>query len=90
MHDLYTQIPEQTAPLKRFGSEVFLTRDMSSMTKGMSSSDTPLDVPLGPDYVVGPGDTLTINMWGGMTQSFSRIINRDGQIMLPDAGSLQV
>ena len=90
MHDLYTQVPEQTAPLKRFGSEVFVTRDMSSMTKGMSSSDTPLDVPLGPDYVVGPGDTLTINMWGGMTQSFSRIINRDGQIMLPDAGSLQV
>jgi protein involved in polysaccharide export with SLBB domain len=90
MHDLYTQIPEQTAPLKRFGSEVFVTRDMSSMTKGMSSSDTPLDVPLGPDYVVGPGDTLTINMWGGMTQTFSRIINRDGQIMLPDAGSLQV
>jgi protein involved in polysaccharide export with SLBB domain len=90
MHDLYTQIPEQTAPLKRFGSEVFVTRDMSSMTKGMSSSDTPLDVPLGPDYVVGPGDTLTINMWGGMTQTFTRIINRDGQIMLPDAGSLQV
>jgi protein involved in polysaccharide export with SLBB domain len=90
MHDLYTQIPEQTAPLKRFGSEVFVTRDMSSMTKGMSSSDTPLDVPLGPDYVVGPGDMLTINMWGGMTQSFSRMINRDGQIMLPDAGSLQV
>ncbi|HEY6766419.1 MAG TPA: SLBB domain-containing protein, partial [Candidatus Sulfotelmatobacter sp.] len=90
MHDLYTQIPEQTAPLKRFGSEVFVTRDMSSMTRGISSSNTPLDVPLGPDYVVGPGDTLTINMWGGMTQSFSRIINRDGQIMLPDAGSLQV
>jgi protein involved in polysaccharide export with SLBB domain len=90
MHDLYTQVPEQTAPLKRFGSEMFVTRDMTSMTKGMSSSDTPLDVPLGPDYVVGPGDTLTINMWGGMTQTFTRIINRDGQIMLPDAGSLQV
>ncbi len=89
MHDLYTQIPEQTVPLKRFGSEVFVDRG-SSMARGSASSDTPLDVPLGPDYVVGPGDTLTINLWGGMTQSMVRVIGRDGQILLPEAGSLQV
>jgi protein involved in polysaccharide export with SLBB domain len=45
---------------------------------------------LGPDYVVGPGDTLTINMWGGMTQSISRVVDRDGRILLPDAGSIDV
>jgi protein involved in polysaccharide export with SLBB domain len=102
MRDLYTQIPEQTAPLKRFGSEVFVNRDlrsvssmssvpsMSSVARGVSSSDTPLDVPLGPDYVVGPGDTLTINMWGGVTLSLTRVVSRDGQVLLPDAGSLQV
>jgi hypothetical protein len=28
MRDLYTQIPDQTAHLKRFGSEVFLNRDL--------------------------------------------------------------
>ncbi|MEI9979825.1 MAG: SLBB domain-containing protein [Edaphobacter sp.] len=89
MHDLYAQIPEQTVPLKRFGSEVFVDRG-SSMARGSSSSDTPLDVPLGPDYVVGPGDTLTINLWGGMTQSLVRVIGRDGQVLLPEAGSLQV
>jgi protein involved in polysaccharide export with SLBB domain len=89
MHDLYAQIPEQTVPLKRFGSEVFVDRG-SSMARGSSSSDTPLDVPLGPDYVIGPGDTLTINLWGGMTQSLMRVVGRDGQILLPEAGSLQV
>jgi protein involved in polysaccharide export with SLBB domain len=90
LHDLYAQIPEQTVPLKRFGSELFLDRSLFSMARGSTSTDTPLDVPLGPDYVVGPGDTLTINMWGGMTQSLVRVIGRDGQILLPEAGSLQV
>ena len=90
LRDLYTQIPEQTAPLKRFGSEVFVNRDVSAMARGGSGRDTPLDVPLGPDYVIGAGDTLTINMWGGMTQSISRVIDRDGRILLPDAGSLDV
>ncbi len=90
MRDLYTQIPEQTASLKRFGSEVFVNRDVSAMARGGAGRDTPLDVPLGPDYVVGPGDTLTINMWGGMTQSSSRVVDRDGRILLPDAGSLDV
>ena len=90
MRDLYTQIPEQAASLKRFGSEVFVNRNMSAMARGGAGRDTPLDVPLGPDYVVGSGDTLTINMWGGMTQSISRVVDRDGRILLPDAGSLDV
>jgi protein involved in polysaccharide export with SLBB domain len=90
MRDLYTQIPEQSASLKRFGSEVFVNRNMSAMARGGAGRDTPLDVPLGPDYVIGSGDTLTINMWGGMTQSISRVVDRDGRILLPDAGSLDV
>ena len=90
MRDLYTQIPEETAPLKRFGSSVFVNRDISAMARSGSGRDTPLDVPLGPDYVVGAGDTLAISMWGGMTQSTSRVVDRDGRILLPDAGSLDV
>ncbi len=90
MRDLYTQIPEQTAPLKRFGSEVFVNRDVSVASRSGAGRDTPLDVPLGPDYVLGAGDTLTINMWGGVTQSLNRVVDRDGRLLLPDAGSLDV
>ena len=90
MRDLYTQIPEQTTPLKRFGSEVFVNRDVSVASRSGAGRDTPLDVPLGPDYVLGAGDTLTINMWGGVTQSLNRVVDRDGRILLPDAGSLDV
>ncbi len=90
MRDLYTQIPQPTAPLRRFGSEVFVNRDVSAASRAGSGRDTPLDVSLGPDYVLGAGDTLTINMWGGVTQSLNRIVDRDGRILLPDAGSLDV
>ncbi len=89
MRDLYTQIPDQTARLKRFGSEVFLNRDVVA-ARGVSARDTPLDTPLGPDYVVGPGDTLTINMWGSVTVGITRMVDRSGRILLPEAGSLEV
>lgn len=90
MRDLYTQIPTETAGLRRFGSDVFVSRDASATEIGISGRNTPLDVPLGPDYIVGAGDTLTINLWGGTTQSITRTIDRDGRIFLPEAGSIQL
>lgn len=89
MHDLYAQIPEQSMQLKRFGSEVFINRNLPA-ANGVSTGSTSLDVPVGPDYIVGPGDTLTIALWGGTTQNLNRIVDRDGHILLPEAGSLQI
>ena len=90
MRDLYTQIPDEAAGLKRFGSDVFVNREASAMASGISAGSAPLDVPIGPDYIVGPGDTLTIHLWGGTTQSIVRTVNRDGSIFLPEAGSLDI
>ena len=90
MRDLYAQIPEEDTGLKRFGSEVFVNRDVLSAARGVSPRDTPLDVPLGPDYVVGAGDTLAIHLWGGITQSIARTVDRDGTIFLPEAGSVEI
>jgi protein involved in polysaccharide export with SLBB domain len=90
MRDLYTQIPVDVAGLKRFGSTVFVNRNASGAAQGMSGAQTPLDVPLGPDYVLGPGDALTIHLWGGTTQSIARTVDRDGSIFLPEAGSIDV
>lgn len=87
LRDLYTQLPQDNAPLRRFGSD-FFSRTSASMARG--STDASLDVPLGPDYVVGAGDTLTVDLWGGTTQTFSRTVSRDGSLLLPEAGSLQV
>ncbi|MGA7339957.1 MAG: SLBB domain-containing protein [Terracidiphilus sp.] len=90
MRDLYTQIPGSTERLKRFGCEVFQDREAGAAARGTSVRDTPLDVPLGPDYVLGPGDSLTIDLWGSATESFTRVIDRDGRIFLPESAPVEV
>jgi protein involved in polysaccharide export with SLBB domain len=88
LRDLYTQVPPDSTKLKRFGSEVFTHRD--GLTGGLANRSMPVDLPIGPDYVLGTGDGLTINLWGGISQSFARVIDREGKIALPEAGSLVV
>ncbi len=39
---------------------------------------------------MGPGDTLNISLWGGLTQTFPRVVDREGRIMLPESGVVQV
>lgn len=89
LRDLYTQVPPDSQKLKRFGSEVFTNRD-SSTGGGLGNRTMPVDLPIGPDYVLGTGDALTINLWGGISQNFARVIDREGKIALPEAGSLVV
>ena len=83
LRDLYTQVPEQSQKLRRFGSDVFLDR-------GLATRQMSVDVPVGPDYILGVGDGLTINLWGGISQTFSRTVDREGKIALPEAGTLVV
>lgn len=91
MRDLYTQVPEQSGSLKRFGSDVFLHRTAVGANPSVANTqETPLDIPIGPDYVVGPGDSLAIDMWGGISQNLTRIIDREGRISLPEAGSIVI
>ena len=89
LRDLYTQVPPDSVKLKRFGSEVFVKRDELT-GGGLGNRTMPVDLPIGPDYVLGTGDGLTINLWGGISQSFARVIDREGKIALPEAGSLVV
>jgi protein involved in polysaccharide export with SLBB domain len=83
MRDLYAQFPEQPKTLKRFGSEIFRA-DVVGMR------NFPMDMPAGPDYVLGPGDSVTINTWGGVTQRLTRPVDREGRLALPDAGPVAV
>ena len=81
--ELYSQIVPSGAKLKRFGSETFLL--------GTGNTDElPMDLPVGPDYVLGSGDQLVVNMWGGQSNRLDRTIDRQGQIALPEAGTVTV
>lgn len=48
------------------------------------------DIPVGPDYILGPGDNLAINVWGAMDRTVIEIVDRNGQILLPGAGPVRV
>ena len=98
LRDLYTQIPQDDQKLTRFGSEAFLHRDglsrpspqgLSDAGIGVGSGAT-IDVPIGPDYILGAGDGIVINMWGGVSQTLSRTVDREGKVALPESGSLVV
>jgi protein involved in polysaccharide export with SLBB domain len=81
VHDLYTQIPSSGGHLRRFGSDAFIVGSGNA-------NELPTDLPVGPDYVLGPGDMLVVHMWGGRSESLSLTIDRQGQIALPQAGTI--
>jgi protein involved in polysaccharide export with SLBB domain len=83
LYDLYVQASTKPVKAERFGLEVFRqgTQDLDAI---------PMDLPAGPDYIVGPGDGLTINLWGGVSQRLIRTVDREGRIALPEVGPLLV
>ena len=83
LYDMYVQAVARPSAPRRFGAEVFAsdTRD---------SQLIPMDLPAGPDYVVGPGDGLSVDLWGGVSQRFYRVVDREGRVSLPEAGPVLV
>src|SRR3989442_3325395 len=47
-------------------------------------------LPVRPNFVVGPGDGLSIDLWGGVSQRFFRTVDREGRVALPEAGPVLV
>lgn len=83
LYDLYRQAWPKPVELERFGAEAFRRADEFE-------DQLPMDLPVGPDYVVGPGDSLGIEIWGGISQRLRRVVDRDGRISLPEAGPVLV
>ena len=83
LNDLYTQIPSTGVKPQRFGSAAFLFGTGNT-------NELPMDLPTGSDYVLGTGDSLIINMWGGVSTQLDRVIDRQGQIELPEAGNVMI
>lgn len=83
LYDLYKQVSKQSPVPQRFGLDVF--------ENGTGNFDElPMDMPVGPDYVVGPGDQLNIQIWGSVSGRLQRAVDRQGLVTLPEAGSVQV
>jgi len=74
--------PPDERRLRQFGYGVF---------RASAGGFAPVeDVAVGPDYILGPGDSLTIYVWGLVESVFSDTVNRDGEIFVPRVGTLKV
>jgi polysaccharide export outer membrane protein len=67
---------------KPFGYDLF---------HGAPSTFAPVkDIQVPIDYVVGPGDTFNIQLYGNETGSYSLTVGRDGRIKFPKLGPISV
>jgi polysaccharide biosynthesis/export protein len=83
LYDMYLQAAARPPAVRRFGMELFQngTRDLQSI---------PMDLPVGPDYVLGTGDGVSINLWGGVARRFYQVVDHQGRLNLPEAGPVMV
>ena len=55
------------------------------------STFAPVDnIPVTPDYVIGPGDELRLQIWGQVNQRGTFVVDRTGSISLPEVGTIHV
>lgn len=83
LYDIFIHSGTSSDSVQRFGEEVFQNPTPASAT-------IPIDFPASPDYVVGPGDGLTIDLWGGVSQRLVRTVDHEGRIALPEIGPVLV
>ncbi len=48
------------------------------------------DAPVTPDYVIGPGDELRLQLWGQVNQQGDYVVDRSGSISVPQLGTVHV
>ena len=46
--------------------------------------------PVSPDYLIGPGDEIIVNVWGAQEMFTRAEVNREGYIVVPDLGQVLV
>ena len=68
--------------LRQFGYE-FFEREVPAYTPITS-------VPVGPDYIIGPGDNFTVHLWGKAEMTYNVTVTREGNITIPRLGTMTV
>ncbi|MDJ0751164.1 MAG: SLBB domain-containing protein [Woeseiaceae bacterium] len=76
------QEPIGIEALKPFGYDVFDPRDEELLAPGSG--------PVPADYVLGPGDTVRVQLFGNVSSVVEREVGRDGVLNLPEIGPVNV
>lgn len=76
---LDTYRPDMTQSLKPFGANLFRGNFASTYGSGMND-----------DYVILPGDRITVRVWGARNYDDVLFVDQQGNIFLPEVGPVQV
>ncbi|GFE82006.1 sugar ABC transporter substrate-binding protein [Steroidobacter agaridevorans] len=71
-------------PLKAYGSEALKPFGYDLFAGSPSTFAPATDVPVPSEYVVGPGDTLQIQLIGSVKGRYALVVGRDGRINIPE------
>jgi polysaccharide biosynthesis/export protein len=74
--------PKPSRDLRQFGYDVF--------REPVSTFAPVTDVPVGPDYILGPGDVMQAYLWGMVDNVLTLQVNRQGEIFVPRVGTIPV
>jgi len=74
------QLDSISVTLRQFGYDMFKT----------PLKEIPFFAPVSDNYVLGPGDEINIDISGELNNSWTMNINRDGSIVLPYVGNIQL
>ncbi len=75
-------IIDVTASLTQFGYDLF--------NKTVSTFNPPATMPVGPDYIIGPGDQFTMTLWGTTEGIYTLQVTKEGEVTLPKVGVVSV
>jgi protein involved in polysaccharide export with SLBB domain len=75
-------LPVGDEALKPFGYDLF--------TDSPSTFVPATDIPVPPDYVVGAGDQLRVQLFGNTNRTLTLTVGRDGQVSFPEIGPISV
>ncbi len=80
-HNNEAQQPEhESTELKQFGYSLF--------NDNPNSLQAPTDIPVPANYIMGPGDTLVVQLYGKDNSTHSLAVNREGLIQFPQIGPI--
>ena len=74
--------PVGVAALEPFGYDLF---------RGVPTTFAPAtDIPVPADYVIGPGDTVNVQLFGNENAEYVLVVSREGLINFPEIGPISV
>jgi polysaccharide export outer membrane protein len=74
--------PEDDGKPKRFGLNMF--------DEASSAFAPPKNLPVPDNYILGPGDTLLLQLFGKINRDVRAEVNRDGAVNITEMGAVQV